>query len=134
MRRLRWVVFELLGRVVEVGLAPCMPGAWGASARSAPTFLVPVAAWVEPIVVAAGVALGVVWAWLRVAQLSRVAKRKVVFIIAKGEMLLQSYEVSQPRFLVDYAIQEMTSLLSTTNFILTGISAVFVSNDAFSFR
>jgi len=52
--------------------AACIPGAWGASARSLPTFLVPDTAAGELVV-------GVVWAWARVAQLRR-ARRMGVFI------------------------------------------------------
>jgi hypothetical protein len=59
-----------------------MPGAWGASARSVPTFLVPATPAGEPAVAAAGEAEGVVWAWLRAVQLIRAASRSVVFIIS----------------------------------------------------
>jgi hypothetical protein len=52
----------------------CIPGAWGASARSLPTFLVPDAAVEEPVA-------GVVWAGARAAQPRRAARRKDVFII-----------------------------------------------------
>jgi hypothetical protein len=48
--------------------------------------LVPAASVVEPAVAAAGVALGVVWAWLRVAQPSRAARKSTVFITKRREV------------------------------------------------
>jgi hypothetical protein len=51
-----------------------MPGALGASARSAPTFLVPDAAGVPPVV-------GAVWAWLAIVPLKQIARKKCIFIV-----------------------------------------------------
>lgn len=65
----------LCKRPDEMGVVPeaCIPGAWGASARSLPTFLVPDTAVEEPVA-------GVVWAWARVAQPRRAARMRGVFI------------------------------------------------------
>jgi hypothetical protein len=76
-------VVDLLILVVEERGAPdeLMPGAWGASARSLPTFLVPDTGAVLPV---AG-AVGVVWARLSTVQLRQTARRKSVFIVFKSE-------------------------------------------------
>jgi hypothetical protein len=65
----------LCRRPDEIGVVPeaCIPGAWGASARSLPTFLVPDTAAGEPVA-------GVVWAWARVAQPRKAASRRGIFM------------------------------------------------------
>jgi hypothetical protein len=60
---------------VEVGVVDCIPGACGASARSPPTFFVPVTGAAVPVEVE-----GAVWAWLRVATPRRAESKSVVFI------------------------------------------------------
>ena len=79
---LRWLV-DLVVLVEEARGAPdeLMPGAWGASARSLPTFLVPDTGAVLPV---AG-AVGVVWAWLTTEQLRPTARRRSAFIVFELE-------------------------------------------------
>jgi hypothetical protein len=99
---LRWLV-DLLILVEEARGAPdeLMPGAWGASARSLPTFLVPDTGALVP---AAGV-VGVVWAWLTAAQLRQAARRRSVFIDFKIRRWLgnQNYAANRPGLAPRYA-------------------------------
>ncbi|OUJ74651.1 hypothetical protein BXP70_07735 [Hymenobacter crusticola] len=80
------VAFVVVLRVVVVGVVvwASMPGAFGASARSARTFLVPDTE-VEVDVVLAGedVFVGVVCACRSVEQASKLASRKGVFMRAR---------------------------------------------------
>ena len=80
-------VVALVEDDVGVVVWASMPGALGASARSLPTFLVPDTGAVlvveEELVVEDEVVAGVVCACVRVAQPSKVANRKSVFIEAR---------------------------------------------------